>query len=68
MPAPYSQDLREKAVAAVTSGRTISAVSQAFGINRNTLSGWVTRYRDTGDVIPKQGYQQGHSHNGHSAG
>ena len=63
MPGPYSQDLREKAVAAVvTSGGAISAVSQAFGIHRNTLSEWVTRYREIGDVSSKQNYQQGHSH------
>ena len=62
MPAPYSQDLREKALGAVTSGRTITEVSQSFGISRSALKSWVKRYRETGEIAPKSGYQQGHSH------
>lgn len=62
MPAAYSQDLREKALNAVTSGRTMTDVSQSLGISRSALKSWVKRYRETGEVGPKQGYQKGRSH------
>lgn len=62
MPAPYSQDLRKKAIEAVESGGSFLSVSQSFGINRNTLADWYKRYQRTGDYRAKQGYQKGHSH------
>lgn len=62
MPAPYSQDLRKKAIKAVEAGGSFLSVSQAFNINRNTLADWYKRYEQTGDYSAKQGYQQGHSH------
>lgn len=62
MPAAYSQDLREKALAAVLSGRTITEVSQSFGIGYSSLRRWVKQHRDTGSIAAKQGYQKGHSH------
>lgn len=62
MPAPYSQDLRRKAIEAVESGRSLLSVSKSFNVNRNTLSDWYRRYQQTGDYSAKQGYQQGHSH------
>ncbi|MEO0520308.1 MAG: IS630 family transposase [Cyanobacteria bacterium P01_A01_bin.116] len=62
MPAPYSQDLRERAIKAIESGDSYVLVSESFNINRNTLSDWHKRYRQTGDYSPKQGYQRGHSH------
>ena len=37
MPAPYSQDLRSKAIAAVERGEQKAAVSRMIGISRNTL-------------------------------
>ena len=62
MPAPYSQDLRQKAIKAIESGGSFLSVSKSFNINRNTLSDWYKRYQQTGGYRPKQGYQQGHSH------
>ena len=62
MPAPYSLDLRQKAIEAVELGGSFLSVSERFSINRNTLSGWYRRYQETGDYRPKEGYQQGHSH------
>lgn len=62
MPAPYSQDLRQKAIEAVESGGSFLSVSQSFNLNRNTLADWYKRYQQTGDYRAKQGYQQGHSH------
>ena len=62
MPAPYSQDLREKAIQAIESGRSVNEVSQAFGISRSTLSAWRKRQRETGSYQARTNYQQGHSH------
>ena len=62
MPAPYSQDLREKAIKAVEAGRSVIDVSDSFGISRSTLSAWRKRFKETGDYQAKTNYQQGHSH------
>ena len=62
MPAPYSQDLREKAIEAVSSGRKMTEVSQSLRIGYSSLKRWVKQHRETGEVSAKQGYQQGHSH------
>jgi len=62
MPAPYSQDLREKAIKAVESGRLVSEVSHSFGISRSTLSTWRKRFRERGDYQAITNYQTGHSH------
>lgn len=61
MPAPYSLDLRIKAIAAIESGRSFVEVGEAFSINRNTLSDWYRRYQETGSYQAKAGYQHGHS-------
>ncbi|NER84491.1 MAG: hypothetical protein F6K42_34195, partial [Leptolyngbya sp. SIO1D8] len=42
MPAPYSLDLRQKAIAAVDRGEKKSHVSTLFHISRNTLDLWPT--------------------------
>ena len=62
MPAPYSLDLRQKAITALEAGHSKAAVSRLMGISRTTLSEWHHRYRAHGEVAAKQGYQQGHSH------
>ena len=62
MPAPYSLDLRQKAIAALEAGHFKAAVSRLMGISRTTLSEWHHRYRTHGEVAAKQGYQHGHSY------
>ena len=64
MPAAYSLDLREKAIAALEAGHSKAAVSQLMGIGTTTLTDWHNRYRTSGEVAAKQGYQRGHSHKG----
>lgn len=61
MPAPYGQDLREKAIKAVESGRSVSEVSASFGISRSALSTWRKRFRETGHYQAITNYQKGHS-------
>ncbi len=62
MPAPYSLDLRQKAITAIESGQSKVVVSRLLGIARSTLTAWHHQYRRDGNVAPKHGYQQGHSH------
>lgn len=49
MPAPYSYDLRKKAIAAVKRGEKKIAVCRVFKISRNTLDLWLKREEETGD-------------------
>ncbi len=41
MPAPYSNDLRQKAIEAVKPGERNKDVSEIFNISRNTLDLWL---------------------------
>ena len=47
----YSQDLRERVIAAVEAAQqSQAAIAQTFGISASTLDKWVKRWRDTGSV------------------
>ena len=45
---PYSQDLRERAIAALEAGETPAEVAARFGIHQSTLEKWWYGWRDTG--------------------
>lgn len=45
---PYSQDLRERAIAALAAGKTQAEVAVQFDIHKSTLEKWWYRWRDTG--------------------
>lgn len=45
---PYSQDLRERAIAAIEAGKTQAEVAVQFDIHKSTLEKWWYRWRDTG--------------------
>lgn len=62
MPAPYSYDLRRKAIDAVNSGQRKVNVCRMFNISRNTLHLWLQRQEDTGDCQAIINYQQGARH------
>ncbi|MBW4445250.1 MAG: IS630 transposase-related protein [Plectolyngbya sp. WJT66-NPBG17] len=62
MAAPYSEDMRSKAIAAVKRGERKSDVSKMFGISRNTLDLWLKREAETGDCRAITNYQQGGRH------
>ncbi len=50
---PYSQDLRDRVLAAVKAGQqTQAAVAETFGISLSTLEKWVRRKRQTGKSTP----------------
>lgn len=60
MPAAYSNDLRQKALAAVKKGERKTEVCRIFNISRNTLHLWLRREAETGDYRAKTGYQKGY--------
>ncbi len=62
MPAPYSNDLRRKAIAAVKRGERKTDVSKMFNISRNTLDLWLLRKQETGNCRAVTNYQQGCRH------
>ncbi len=62
MPAPYSEDLRQKAIAAVERGEGKSDVSRMLNISRNTLDLWLKRKEQTGNCQARTYYQQGNRH------
>lgn len=62
MPSPYSEDLRQKAIAAVKRGERKKDVSEIFNISRNTLDLWLKREEQTGNCRAITNYQQGCRH------
>lgn len=62
MSAPYSEDMRRKAIAAVKRGERKTDVSKMFGISRNTLDLWLKREQATGDCRAITNFQQGCGH------
>lgn len=59
MPAPYSDDLRTKAIAAVKRGERKIDVSRMLNISRNTLDPWLKRAEQDGSCHAIRHYQQG---------
>src|ERR1700678_4550209 len=49
---PYSNDLRERVVAAVTTGQSCRVVADRFDIAVSSVVKWSQRYRATGSVAP----------------
>ncbi len=62
MAAPYSEDIRRKALAAVKRGERKSDISKMFSISRNTLDLWLKREAETGNCRAITNYQQGCRH------
>ncbi len=50
----YSKDLRERAVKYYKSGHTLKETSEVFGAGINTISQWVKKYEETGDLSNKE--------------
>jgi transposase len=53
MARPYSQDLRERVVAAVANGRTCRAVAALFGVSVASVVKWSQRWRASGSAAAK---------------
>ncbi len=54
MTAPYSIDLRERALARKAAGETNREIAAALKISPSCVSKWTTRQRETGSVAPAQ--------------
>lgn len=52
MPTPISSDLRKRVVAAVFGGMSYDDAAARFRVGRASVSRWVRRHRETGDVQP----------------
>ena len=54
MTAPYSIDLRERALARKAAGQTNREIAVALNISPSCVSKWMTRQRETGSLAPAQ--------------
>jgi putative transposase len=54
MTAPYSMDLRERALARKAAGETHRQIAAALQISPSCVSKWTCRERETGSVAPAQ--------------
>src|SRR5436853_6619525 len=54
MTRPYSEDLRERAVARFEAGETTRSIALALRISPSCVSKWVKRKRETGSLAPGQ--------------
>src|SRR3954447_15545346 len=55
MTRPYSEDLRERAVARYEAGETARSIAAALAISPSCASKWMKRKRETGSVAPGPG-------------
>src|SRR5580700_385270 len=49
---PYSDDLRERVIAAIEAGHTREEVAELFNMALSTVGGFIKRKRETGSVNP----------------
>ena len=49
---PYSDDLRERVVAAIEAGHTRVKVAELYNMALSTVGGFIKRKRETGSVSP----------------
>jgi len=52
MTKPYSNDFRERVVAAIGAGESCRSVANRFGVAVSSVVKWSQRYRETGSVAP----------------
>lgn len=62
MPAPYSDDWRQKAIVAVKRGERKTELSRMLNISRHTLDLWLKREATLGHCHAVKNYQQGSRH------
>ena len=54
MTQPYSEDLRERALARADAGESVRAIAAALGFSPSCVSKWKKRRRETGSLSPGQ--------------
>jgi transposase len=58
----YSYDLRIKVMQYIENGSKVKDTAKIFGISRKVIFDWKILQKATGSLMPKSGYQKGHSH------
>ncbi len=53
MPAPYSQDLRDRVTAAVAAGVSARGAAERFGVSESTAIRWAHRWRTEGEATAR---------------
>ena len=61
MSKPYPYELRIRALKLIEEGMSISKVKELLDISRQTLHKWRDIKKEGNDMMPKKGYQKGHS-------
>lgn len=51
---PYSKDLRSRVINYLNKGKSQKEVSEIFGLHRNTVNRWHTRYKKEGNYEAKK--------------
>ena len=63
MAVPYSEDLRIRVLREFDKKTLkIQEIAQLFNVDPKTIYRWRQRREKTGNIHPKKGFQQGHSH------
>lgn len=62
MPVPFSLDLRKRIIAAVDEGMKINEAAVLFKVCSRVIYNWLKLRNETKELLPKSGYQKGHSH------
>src|SRR5207249_11335366 len=52
MTRPYSEDIRERALARADAGETVRSIAEALRISPSCVTKWKNRRRETGGVAP----------------
>lgn len=61
----YSQDLRKRVMDAVHSGMKKVDVCKTYNVCKQTIYNWIKLEESQGNLLPKTGFQKGHSHGIH---
>lgn len=57
-----SVDLRKRVIAAIDSNIRITEIAKIFKVSRRVIYNWLKLQNEEGNLLPKSGYQKGHSH------
>lgn len=59
---PLSIDLRRRVIAAIADDIRIVKIAKIFKVSRRVIYNWIDLQKQTNNLMPKTGYQKGHSH------
>jgi len=62
MPIPLSIDLRKRVISAIDDGMKVAEAAASFRVCLRVVYEWLELRNETGSLLPKEGYQNGHSH------